>query len=268
MYGIETLAPGYARLFEVVDAWARKQEAVRALFIHGSLAHGTSDAYSDLDLLIVTDSNSIANSMADAGRVLGGVEPFIIENHLESPIASILSVVTDRWHRVDVAVCGRGSPLLKQPLITVFDLDSIYEGPPVKSPPEPARPDRVAQIAKEFLRVLGLSVVVLGRKDVHAAHEGANLLRGMLIDLFLMESPVTTRSSAKKLLPALTAEQQALLRSLPPLADDHDRIAAYSTAIADLFLPRARGLLESVGGKWPEETENATRRYLEDNGLA
>ncbi len=266
MYGIETLAAGYARLFDVIEAWARSNEAVEAFFISGSVANNAADKFSDLDILVISEQSSIQILMAQIRSVLNEADAVIIENQIPAANPIILSVVTNEWHRIDVAFGDRESALLQQTLIPVYDPESLYAGAPAKSVPVPHTPDRLITISKEFLRVLGLSVVVLGRRDVHAAREGANLLRNMLIELFLMEPPARTRSSAKKLLPVLTKEQQSILTSLPPISDDHVLVVDFSSAIANVFLPRARELTEAAGGIWPIDVEDATRAYLAKSG--
>jgi len=102
----------------------------------------------------------------------------------------------------------------------VFDPDDLYGGFIAEEAPEPATADDVTRLATGFLRVLGLSAVVHGRKDLHVGHDGADLLRRSLIDLLLMEPPRRLRPGAKKLLPVLTDEQRSLLEALPPVADD------------------------------------------------
>jgi predicted nucleotidyltransferase len=260
---MDMLEIGYASLFDTIVSWARDQDAVHALLIAGSVAQGTADAFSDLDLVVVTDEGAIDSLMTEVSKLIDDAEPVIIENRLSPGRASILSVVTDKWHRIDLLFGDAGSGILQQVLMPVLDPDSLYDGAPAEKVPVPVAADRVIAISKEFLRVLGLSVVVLGRRDVHAAHDGANLMRNLLIELFLMEPPSATRSSAKKLLPVLTIEQQGILKSLPPVSDDLKVLAVFNSAITEVFLPRARRLTESIGGSWPTATEHATRAYLQ-----
>ncbi len=222
MNDIEILETGYTPLFNSIVEWAREQHAVRALFLSVSVAKGTADAFSDLDLV----------------------------------------VVTDKWHRIDLIFGEGDSGILEQALLPVFDPDALFDGAPTENEPAPVDADRVIALSTEFLRVLGLSVVVRGRKDAHSAHDGSNLLRNTLIELFLMEPEPRVRSSAKKLLPLLTGEQQEILKSLPPMADDVDILGTFNATIAAVFLARARLLTESLGGAWPVAAEEATHAYL------
>ncbi|MDH3643466.1 MAG: nucleotidyltransferase domain-containing protein [Gammaproteobacteria bacterium] len=254
---IKVLDPGYQTLYAAVLAWAEVCPEVRALFVSGSLAEGTADRFSDLDLLAIADTPRVD----EVEKVIAGVEQPIIAYRLppgENPF--VLSVVTNAWHRVDVAFSSTPVP----GAVPVYDPEGLDAGP--AQPVVPPRPtaEQVRGIVIEFFRVYGLSVVVLGRGDVHAAHEGANLMREHLVNMLLLETPIA-RPGLKKLLPALTEEQQSILRSLPPLQDNEQVLRAFNEAIDSVFVERARTLLKSLGGSWPRNVEGATRAYLKNN---
>lgn len=263
MNELEVLEEGYAPLMDTIVAWAKDHKAVQGLFISGSIAQGTADVYSDLDLAAVANQDEIETLLESAHATIDEAESIIVEYRLRPGEISVLSTVTDKWHRIDIAFGDTNSGILQQVLVPVFDPDTLYGGAPAERPPAPLAADRVIGLSKEFLRILGLSVIVLGRTDVHAAHDGANLLRNIVIELFLMEPPRRARPGPKSLLPALTDEQQQVLKTLPPVADDHTAIVAFSAAIAAVFLPRARKLVEALGGAWPIAAEKATRAYLQ-----
>jgi hypothetical protein len=259
---IEVLEKGYAPLMGTVVAWAEDQKAIRGLFVSGSVAQGTADAYSDLDLVAIADQDAVEDLLENAHNVIDEAESIIIEHRLRPGDIRVLSVVTDKWHRIDIAFGDTDSGILQQALMPIFDPDALYDGAPAANAPPPLVADQVIRLSKEFLRILGLFVVGLGRNDVHAGHDGANLLRNMLIELFLMEPPFRIRPGPKKLLPALTDEQQEILKTLPAIADNLAVLIAFSTAVAAVFLPRARRLTETLGGAWPIAAERATRTYL------
>lgn len=250
---IDALDPGYRPLYDALRDWAERTPAIRGLFLTGSLAAGTADRHSDLDMLVV----SAPPLLDDAERAIATVEaPLIVHRLPPGDGAFILSVVTEHWHRIDVAFAGAPTP----GAIPVYNPDALTVPPAEESSWAPTA-EYVLGIVTEFLRIYGLSVVVLGRGDVHATHDGAHLMRGHLIDLLLAEIPAV-RPGPKKLLPALTDEHQSILRSLPPLRDDRESLLAFNRAIDRVFVPRARALLEGLGGTWPARLEDATRAYL------
>ncbi len=265
MTDITQLDPGYMPIFEAFETWGQAHGSIQAMYVSGSLAKGDADVFSDLDLVVITPIEDIDVLVEKALDVISEIEPVVLENQLKPiPGICVLSTITDQWHRVDVAFGSAESGILYQQLVPVFDPDGLYKGAPPETEPSPASADEVVSLVTEFLRVLGLSVVVNGRGDAHVAHDGANLLRNMLIELFLMEPPRSLRPGAKKLLPVLSEEQQAILRDLPPLADNFELLNAFNQTIAAVFIARARVLVSSVEAEWPEELEAATRTYLKD----
>ncbi len=56
----------------------------------------------------------------------------------------------------------------------------------------------------------------------------------------------------------LTADQRTLVEGLPPIVATRDAAIAAHIAVAEVFLPRARGLVQ----EWPSDLERATRSYL------
>ena len=255
---IDVLEPGYRPLFVALLQWAESDPAIRGLFLTGSIAEGTADRFSDLDLLAIAPTPGLAA----AEQAISSVEaPLIVHRLPPGDDAFILSVVTNAWHRVDIAF----APAPGAGAIPVYNPDGLIAPPPATAHFAPT-PDDVLAIVTEFFRLYGLSVVVLGRGDVHAAHDGANLMRTLLINLLLAEIPAA-RPGPKKLRPALSDEQQRVLRSLPALQDNTQALLNFNRAIDATFVPRARTLLTSLGGTWPTEVENATREYLDRSPL-
>ena len=259
MVEIELLEPGYARLLQTIATWAKAHGSIEAMFVSGSVAEGTADAFSDLDLVVVMNQPNLTALMDEIRAVVDDAEPLVLDYRRGG---HVLCLITEEWHRIDLVFGGSDSGILDQVLIPVFDPDDLYDGAVSEKAPEPATADDLIKLVTEFLRVLGLSAVVHGRKDVHVGHDGADLLRHSLIELLLMEPPRRVRPGAKKLLPVLTDEQQSVLKDLPPVADHLELLNAYNAAVASAFLPRARQLTETLGGVWPIALERATRAHL------
>ena len=259
MLAIDLLEPGYARLLRIIADWAEAHDSIQAMFVSGSVAEGTADAFSDLDLVVVVNQSNLMALLDEVRAVINDAQPVVLDYRRG---VDVLCLITEDWHRIDLLFAGSDSGVLDRVLIPVFDPDDLYDGAAREETLEPATADDVIKLAMEFLRVLGLSVVVHGRKDVHVGHDGADLLRHSLVELLLMEPPRQARPSAKKLLPVLTDEQQSLLIDLPPVADHLELLNAYNAAVASVFLPRARELTEALGGVWPIALERATRTHL------
>ena len=177
---VETAAlrPGYARLLQTIADWAKVHDSIKAMFVSGSVAEGTADAFSDLDLVVVVNQPDFTALLDEVRTVINDVEPLVLDYRLRG---QLLCLITEEWHRIDLVFGGSDSGVLDQVLIPVFDPDDLYEGAVSEKTPEPATADDLIKLVSEFLRVLGLSAVVHGRKDVHVGHEGADQKLGVMV---------------------------------------------------------------------------------------
>src|SRR4029450_13840546 len=90
----------------------------------------------------------------------------------------------------------------------------------------------LVEIVNEFIRVLGLSVVVNGREDVGTAQTGTNLLRDMLIRVMALENGAQPQRGVLSLKRNLTQAQFAALTNLPPLEGTEPSVFAASNDLA------------------------------------
>ena len=188
MANIDALAAGYARFYDTLIDWGRSKESVQAMFVSGSVADGSADLFSDLDLFIIAPLNDASALLDEARDSIEQGEPIVIQYRLQPlPTIQVLSLVTDRWHRINLAIGDFDSGILYQQLAPAFDPDKLWDGTYYQRELSSTSAAEITKLATEFIRVLGLSVVVNGRGDVHVGHDGAYLLRNMFIDLLLME---------------------------------------------------------------------------------
>ncbi|MEM7523107.1 MAG: aminoglycoside 6-adenylyltransferase [Pseudomonadota bacterium] len=243
---------------------------LRALFLGGSFGRELADAFSDIDLVAIVDENDHA---AFAGRwrdVLEGLTTVVF--WAERRGAQILiNAVAEDWLRCDMYIVplggftGRAQSTVK-PLL---DREGLYATLPATLPPYQPSPAKIRWQINEFIRIIGLLPVVLGRGELLTAVDGAGLTRGLFTDLMLEEVTEPDRGGALHLSRLLPAEDMALLMSLPPPTPDRDQVIAAHMALAHAFFPRARRLAAAVGVEWPEAFEAAARKRLTaDLGVA
>ncbi len=250
----------------LIDALHRLLEAetrVEAAWLAGSLGRGAGDEFSDVDLLVLVEEGAAASASPAIVEGLGAVVKPVLVNRLYG--GRIINVVTDDWQRFDLSIVEaadltRYNPAELTPLFNRGD-----RAPPVQPDiPYQTAPDALLQLVREFLRVLGLLVVAVGREEYELGLRGADLLRGMTLDLMLEENAVapSKRGGALRRRPLLTADQLAGLAAIPPQAATRAGVIEPNLAIAAVFLPRARRLAARIGMEWPTEFESATRRHL------
>jgi hypothetical protein len=223
-------------------------ERVRAAWLTGSIAEGRGDAQSDLDLRLAV------NGEVDWQEMVDRVSPTVLKRRLPGPGPDVVvTCVTPEWLRFDIVIVPADRPPAGA-VAPLIDKDGLTEKLPPSPPPRAADP---AFLTEEFLRVLGLLDVSIGRQEYLVGSDGVWLLRRMLIDLMTIGQ---TRGGVKKLNPFLTAEQRATLDALPPIEPTRQAVIDGSLAIARHFLPLARARL---GDGYPEALEAATLAHLE-----
>ncbi|MHA3913280.1 nucleotidyltransferase domain-containing protein [Halovulum sp. GXIMD14793] len=233
------------------------QAGLTALFLSGSFGEGQADAYSDVDFLAVAapeHRTAIADRWA---KVVGTLDPVVFQQRF-GPTVELVNLVTESWLRADLSqgdegrLKAQGARGLK-PLIDPQDLHTTLDEAPVW------HPQPLPRIAEEFLRVLGLLQVAMGRKDYVNAITGLFHLRRQLTTLLIRQSNDGPTGGALRLNRLLTAEQMALLADLHIPAPEPGAVIDGYYRFAAAFLPLAR---EMAGAEFPHRFEAATLTCL------
>jgi len=252
-------------LLHHICAVLARDTRIAAAFTTGSLADGRGDAQSDVDILIIVYDDHITDITENWEALLHHIHPTILRRRIGPPHEPILVAITPDWQRFDVvvhAVSSVGAHTYHASL-TLFDRDGVAARLPPAPPVSVLSPERVLALVEEFLRVLGLLPIVIGRGEFLVGMDGAMLLRRMLIDLMLQEHGPVIRGGAKRLNPFLTLEQRLALEGLPPLLPTRTSVMGAHLACARLFIPIARRVLCATALPYPDEFEAATLAHLE-----
>lgn len=236
---------------------------LRALFLAGSLGRGDGDRFSDVDLVAVVEPASWEAFAARWRVAVEAIAPVVL---WWSPrgLGSLVSAVTDDWTRCDLFMVAPGDlgGRARSTLAPLIDPHALAATLPGDLAPRRPEPRKVEALVEEFLRVLGLLPVVLGRGEDVVVARGAGLLRDLLIDLMLEDAAPPGGHGALHLSRLLPPADMAILAALPPIRTDRADVAAH-LATARAFLPRARRMARDLGVDWPEAFEAATARHLE-----
>jgi predicted nucleotidyltransferase len=238
---------------------------VLATWLTGSFGRGDADAFSDVDLLVVVSDDERPGFLAEWESIVERIAPTVYRNALVHGEIGIYNAITEQWARFDLTVMGpahvRSRP--RSGLQLLFDRAGLHNNLPAKGAPIPPNPDRVQRLTLEFLRVLGLLPVAIGRGEILLAVTGCGLLRTHLVALFLETVAVVDRGGALKLNPLLSDGQRAALEGLPPVTATRESVVAFHRATAQAFLPCARALHAELRLEWPAKFERTTFAYLE-----
>lgn len=253
---------GQSELIEYVKKVLSRDDRVLGVWLVGSYAAGTYDRFSDVDLLVVVDPGDLPGFCTDWPRICAEIAPTVFQRQIGD--LPIFNQITPDWLRFDVSV-GTTEELrgrTRSNVSPVLDPKGLSAKLGDPGPPKEPDPTRVSSISWEFLRVLGLLPVVIGREEFVVGVSGAGLLRSMLIDLMLEDVAVEDRGGALHLNRLLPPNRLRILTDLPPLESTRESVIAGHLACAAAFLPLARDLHQRCGLPWPQEFEDAASRHL------
>jgi len=237
-------------------------DRVRGAWLSGSLARGTADEFSDVDVWLVAAESDRESLIDDWPAICDAITPTVLNQQVGN--LAIFNAITPTWQRFDV-VFGAPEEIpyrTRTTLKVLFDKDGLDTRLQDGGQPLAPDPGRIRGLVTEFFRVLGLLPVIVGREEYVLGVSGAGLLRTMLIQLMLEDVAVEDRGGALHLSPLLPPERMGALTGLPPLSANRDSVIAVHLACAEAFLPLARRLAERTGMAWPTTLEEACRARL------
>ncbi len=241
------------------------QPAVRALFLSGSHATGHHDAYSDIDFVLVATegaTDAIARLWQETVTAVGPL--MLWRDRKVRPL--LINAITADFLRIDAIILkpDQLAAYTQETLSVLFDHDGLHANLTESRPRTPPNRDHVRYQFEEFIRILALLPVGIGRKEYVNGITGIFHLRNLLIDLLIEETGVQHRGGALHLNRLVTADQLELLAGLPVPAPTREAVIEANLAYACAYLPRARRLAKHWGVEWPTRFEAATWQYLKD----
>ncbi|MDP1618610.1 hypothetical protein [Phenylobacterium sp.] len=258
------MTPDQQSLLETLETALRPDARIGSAWLTGSLGAGRGDAWSDVDITLVVAADDIPGLLGDLMREDGPLPATALRL---SQFGRLVNGTTPALQRFDLML-STPEEFARQAATAVKQLfGAASQGPTGRaaSPPDPAAAARrVEALITEFLRVLSLAPVPVGRREWVVMQDGVGHLRRLLIELMLEENGFgpAERGGAKKLYPFLKPEQIAELEALvPPRADEVELLAA-NRDLRDRFLPRARRVAHAKGAAWPADWEAAVMAGL------
>lgn len=248
----------------------RETAGIRALFLSGSHGNGRADAYSDIDFLLVAEGGA-SDAVAALWREAVGRTGEIVLWWDRTVVPVLINAITADWTRTDVMMLrpDQMGAQVRSALKPVFDHDGIYEGLAEAAPQRGPNPARFVHEVENFIRVLGLMPLAVGRGEYINGALGVNLLRGALVELMIEETGAPDRGGILHLNRLIDAEQKAVLMAMPPALPERDAMISAQLAYAAAYLPRARRRAAALGVGWPERFEAVTwQRLGETLGVA
>jgi hypothetical protein len=242
--------PLYERAIEVLNADTRVKE-VRA---SGSIGAGTADAWSDLDLEIVTHAEHHDAFLADRDTWLAAITPTVFAR---TPIAPfVINIVTADGLTLDIAVWSGEVPDWPTPpvryavgLLSGTQFEDLGEA--------------LEYAVAELLRGMNGPFISFVEREEHLRHlAGVPHLLGLLTTVFLAETGATP--PGKHWNGTYTEEQRAAVAALPPVSATREGLIAFGLGLAELLITRARPLYDRYDLEWPTALSEATAHRVQE----
>ena len=255
----------HGEVIRVITDTVQSVSGIRALFLSGSYGNGMADVYSDIDFVLVSEEGA-SDAVAEVWREAVGKTGEIILWWDRINVPVLINAITKDWTRTDVIILkpdqmGRQTQNALKPL---FDHENIYESlAKTAKKPEPDLKKFRYQV-EEFIRILGLLHLAVGREEYINGVLGVFHLRNQLVELLIEETDAPNRGGILHVNRLITDEQKDLLTSLPPAVPNRGALISAHLAYAKAYLPRARLRAARLGMAWPERFEAATWARLEE----
>ena len=230
-------------------------QVVRGLWLTGSFGAGGADEHSDVDMFVLVPDAERDGLAGGWPGFVSRYDPLLVKRLGGAPV---YTHVLPGWLRWDVVI-GTSTDLAsvdRRRVQELFNKDGAAPGSPGH---RGADLDVVREMSEEFLRVLGLLVVVLARDELVAGVSGSGLLRQLLTTLLRYRVEGDRLSGALHLSRVLPADDLAALAALPVPRPEPESVIEAHRACARLFLPVARQLLRDA---YPADLENACCEHL------
>ncbi|MCY4094990.1 MAG: nucleotidyltransferase domain-containing protein [Gammaproteobacteria bacterium] len=177
-------------LIDQLTTTLKRHPQIGAAFLGGSHGRDEADPFSDVDVYaVVSDTESIQDSFKSLADPATKIAPILYLRIL--PNARTINCITEDWMRFDITVVtgfelgfltgGQVKPLFD-------DLGIADAAKSANSPVRELTSDELVDDVNEFIRILGLSVVVKKRNDLVVAQSGTNLMRDILIRTMIYEN--------------------------------------------------------------------------------
>ena len=254
MGGFETVDPRYRALFDRAVEVLGADPRVTSVRAGGSIGSRTADAWSDLDLEVVTHAEHHDEFLADRHTWLDAITPTVFAR---TPIAPfVINTVTDEGLTLDLAVWAGEVPEWPTPparyavgMLSSTQFDEI--GPALEY-----------AVAEQLRGLVGPFISLLQREE-HLRHlMGVPHIVGLLTTVLLAETgsvPPGKRWNA-----AYTDEQRAAVAAIPPVSATRDGLISFGLGVAELLLTRARPLFPRYGLEWPSALATVAGRRVDE----
>ena len=239
-------------------------DGLGGLFLAGSFGNETADQYSDVDFVAVLDRDDdhqrfVAHwkaTLEDAIEIVFwnqfGTGPFL------------LNAVAENWLRVDLITTTEGAfrNRSRDSVVPLIDANDLHGQLSTQAVPMPPSKEKIAATISEFIRVLGLLHVAIGRGEFYTGVVGAGLQRDHILALLKARGVSDSSGGALHLSKDISDADMQLLCALPYPGPTRAELIKAHAEMARVFFPLARQISSDLDLAFPEAFLAATRNVL------
>jgi predicted nucleotidyltransferase len=254
MGGFGVVDPRYRDLYERAVEVLGADQRLKEVQVSGSIAAGTADAWSDLDIVVVTELDHHEEFLADRDTWLAAITPTVFAR---TPIAPfVINTITDDGLTFDVSVWAGDAPTWPTPPVR-------YSVGQLSGTPFDELGDALEYAVVEQLRGMAGPFISLLQREEHLRHlSGVPHLLGLLTTVFLAETGSVP--PGKHWNGTYTEEQRAAASALPPVSATREGLVAFGLGLAELVVTRARPLYPRYELPWPADLARVTAARVQE----
>jgi hypothetical protein len=252
--GFDVVDPRYRALYDRTVDVLGSDARVLEVAVSGSIARGTADECSDLDVQIITTPDAFDEFLSEWPAWLAAVTPTVFARSVLAPF--IINTVTAEGLTFDLAVhAGSAPPSFSHSTEYVVGLLSRRTFASISDALEYA-------VAEQLRGLVGPFITLLERDENMFHLTGVPHVFGLLTTVFLAESGAIP--PGKHWNDTFTAEQRATVAALPPVRATRDDLMAFGLGLAEVLVSRARPLYTRYDLTWPADLAAVAAMRLRD----
>jgi hypothetical protein len=236
---------------------------IRAAWLEGSLGRGNADRYSDIDLHLLMDKESVESFREGAEAWLSAIRPLVLYRLMFN--GAMINALTldglrlDAWLHTDetIAIDERKAQIW-------IDREGALTPGKRPEPPQPAAlATRLEQQIAEFWRCIALTPSVVGRGELIVATMGLGIELTLLSEVLITGYEIERDSGVKRLNEFLPPGAQSAIEQALVLGGlSASSLAHAQLGLAGIMSEEGRKIAARHGFAYPAEMEAAVLEYV------
>jgi Polymerase beta, Nucleotidyltransferase len=262
---LAALVPSYRLLFDRLLSVCENDDRIRALWLSGSLAKGTADGGSDLDIVVAIRDTDFDEFVDHWREWLATITPTLLAREL--PFApGCFYTTTTGCERLDVISepVSKLSSTRHRYRRVIFDRDGLDATVPAPDPLPGPDIARLRWIVEEFFRIEAITPFMLDqRRDFLVVVEGVQSLQRMLYQVFVECNQPQPPMGIKQWSARLTSAQREILTALPVAKPERESLVVALKAVVSAMRTAGRAAVTACGASWPTDLDDGVQRFFE-----